>query len=715
MRNIPSFRPFGFQLQSINDLIDVVELNNGAFIFDETGLGKTITSLTTAINISNNILVISPKSNQNSWNFISKVAMNSYNDLKITITTAQSLHKLESDVFDLVIVDEVHNFRNIKSKTHRNVFEIIHKNLAKSLLLTATPFNNNFEEIKAICSLICFKNDSIGFHTLGNCIDQILVSEKSISIYDRFDLRWASFQHIGDVVSLEHIMKNQVNTLISILSNLSIRNSRKDIKKNYSSDVSEMGSFPVINVNDKYEVKYEKSFYEAIIKTIELIDSMPLARQNIINYVIFKPNSNKIENGDFTGIYKSLLFKRLESSVASFKKTVQRGLEGIYTIKDTIKDSKIKFGGVDYNFYDYDKFIKDLDSDIIGFKELISIWDSVTDDSKISLLSDILLNVKGKTIIFTEYKDSFDEIKRLLGLNVLYYDSTTSDNILEQVRTEFDNNVSLSERTDKFDILVCTDVLSEGVNMHRADNIIHFDSKWNPSKITQRNGRVDRITINESVAKQINVFTFMVDNTIESIIELQNKIDTKNYWGDTFKNITYINSENRFNRFKNGSLLSVHGEKTINITKVIRNSKYDFIYTDSSYIVGYGSEFKLFKNLTFENTSLHGYINKVIVKFNPSSGRRIFVHILLREGKFLKDNISGYLGNPLYSSIYDNIIKDALTKDKNKFDNILEYMSKINEKLNDFYRKESFMNIGYSKEGIFYTDQKLEPITEPLT
>jgi len=472
-----------------------------------------------------------------------------------------------------------------------------------------------------------------------------------------------------------------------------------------------MGTFPIINNVEKYVVTYTNEFYQAINTTVAILYKMPLARQNIINYVIFKPGANKVENADFRGIYKSLLFKRMESSVASFKRTVERGLSGIEEIKKSITDSTIDFGGTKYSFYNQNIFLLDLDKDAVGFTQILELWNEITDESKTDVLVEMLSETKGKTIVFTEYKDTFDEIRSVLGNKALYYDSSTPDAVLDTVRTEFDNNVPVSEQTNKYNILVCTDVLSEGVNMHRADNVVHFDNKWNPSKITQRNGRVDRITINSSKIKEINIFTFGVDSSIESIIELQNKIDDKTYWGDLFKTISYNDCDYRFERYRDGYTLSVAQDGTgVRISKVVRTPKYDFIYSDSSFIIGHQVPIVFSSKKKFESSDIHGYINDPIIDYAPASRRSDYTHMVLREGKLLKEPIRNYLLNSLYSGIYEAIIKEYLEKDKNIFKNVIEYITDLNQKYSTIVKPENYMGIAYTENGLVYTHHVLESI-----
>jgi superfamily II DNA or RNA helicase len=712
MKQILNFTPFTFQEKSINDLIDIINLNNGGFIWDETGLGKTITSLTTAINISNDILIISPKYNQGSWNYISNIAKIQYPELSIDVITAQSLHKVKSK-YDFIIIDEVHNYRNLKSKTVKDLFLLIHNNHSKTLLLSATPYNNNFKEFKTICNFLCLKNDSLAFHTLGKLMNEIIELENKIKTFDRFNLRFSSFKSIGELVTLEGNLRGKVTMLKTVLSSLTVRNTRAKIKELYPNDISMMGSFPKINNFDKLEVKYESGFYEKIDKTVKLINKMKLVRQNIINYIIIKNINNKTDI-DFCGIYKSLLFKRLESSTNSFKSTIGRGLSELYEFKKSIVNGKIELGGTYYGFYNLDLLYSHIEDDIRDFTTLNDLWSTENDLPKLDALKGLLETLNGKTIIFTEYKDTFDILINKFP-KALTFDSSTSENVLETIRKEFDNNVPLNERTNKYNLLICTDVLSEGINLHQANNIVHYDNKWNPSKITQRNGRIDRITINSNIPKDINVYSFQVDCIIEDIIKLQNKIDTKNHWSDVFKSIDYNSNPfelKRFEPFLNMKTLSVkanvHSHK---ISKIIRNSSYDFMYSDSVMLNLLTNEMVINKNMLNElkKSKYLGYIDH-IERDIVSIKRSYHIDHFIREAKLLKSKIRDYVSNQLYMDQYESILKELFIREK------LNACSSFLINLDNCYNENQFigeiqcMNVIFTEKGIIYEDQILIPL-----
>jgi superfamily II DNA or RNA helicase len=562
MINIPNYTPFEYQKDSINNVIEIANINGGSCIYDETGLGKTITSLTSAINLGADILVISPVSNKKSWIKVSSFLDSSYN---VTVTTAQSISKISDKKYDVVIVDEAHNFRNIKNKSYIELFLLIHKNNAKTLLLTATPFNNNFGELKAMLGLIKFNINVRPFHLLAPTIDLILEQEKIIMRGEAY-----GYPDMNTEIKAYTIMRDEITLLKEVMSMFTVRNTRAYISANYPNDLSRMGNFPEI-VYNTVETEYSSEIISSIYKTISLIDKAPLTRQNIIKYF-----DARFTNSDFTGLYKSLLFKRLDSSVYAFRKTIQNGLtelEKIYSEKTIIyDDKKHEMDGLFWN---------EVQKDISIFNDILDIWKDIDDISKLDLLKNIIekyTDNNQKVVVFTEYNDTLDVIKTYLdNKKVVAYNSSSSDKELEKVVLNFDANQDISDYRNDYNVIVCTDVLSEGTNLHRATVVVHFDSKWNPSKLKQRDGRVDRININDTSTRKVYIERFGTDVLVEEIIKLEKKIDRKNNYFDNIVDISYIKPTFRDHLYNETDVISYsNNDDKTEIFYTFRNEQYDF-------------------------------------------------------------------------------------------------------------------------------------------
>jgi SNF2 family DNA or RNA helicase len=235
MKTIPGYVPFQFQHASINWHIQSVINNNGSCIFDDTGLGKTITASTVAINVTEEkILVISPAPNRSSWIEVLTAAQADF----IVCTSA----KIIEGRYGTVIVDEAHNFKSIKSKSYLDLFRIIKHNQAKVLLLTATAFQNRPSELKTMASLIHFHTNTPAFILLGSLFKMVSDGEKTLENQERYvgtmgDAGF-SFQDINVLVENENKVKLTLAHLGNIFATFSHRNTREDIENNYSQDVA---------------------------------------------------------------------------------------------------------------------------------------------------------------------------------------------------------------------------------------------------------------------------------------------------------------------------------------------------------------------------------------------------------------------------------------------------------------------------------------------
>jgi superfamily II DNA or RNA helicase len=716
MKTIQGYTPFNFQSDTINKMIEIININNGGCIFDETGLGKTITSIVVAATISNNITIICGKANKVSWDKITKLYKDVYPEMNFLVTTANSLNKFTDNESDFVIVDEAHNFRNRKNKTFIDLFKFIQKNNAKVLLLTATPFNNRFSELIGMFSLINFSNDSLPFYALGGILNEIIEVEKDISIMDRFDLKMKSFQHIGQYVENEHKIKHLVHELNLIISTFSIRNTRDYIKNTYPLDVKQMGMFPIIENTDIdiQNYKYNMDLYSRVDKTNKILKSLPLVKQNIINYLSLKNNKNINEHYDFAGLFKTLLYKRMDSSIHSFVCTINNSIENLRIALDNIDvvNNKITIKLKEYSLKIHANELTELiDKDIVGFTSILEIWDGFSETAKFDTLFNLInKDKKNKTIVFTEYNDTLDKLVSIAKerkIKYLIYSNKSNEKDLDTILTEFDANYEKEFQTDKYNVLFCTDILSEGQNLHRANTVIHFDSKWNPARMIQRNGRVDRITINSNELKTVNVYRFGSNNIIDEIIKLEEKIDTKTNKSNEFLNFINVTNElPRFNNFESNSTFGYYSDNILpKIGYVIRNKQYDFCVTNNDIL--YGQNFKV---TSCNKVNKLKYLGKLIdgasvdkFKFRVRNNYvSIFRSELVKKhGYQYKDNSFLYLTNPLYNNTFTSILTDI----KNStFDENIEWMFNILNKKNNHI--DSCILI-LSKTGILYEGQEL--------
>lgn len=518
MQIIPNYEPFEFQTHAIEKHVQMVHDNHGTCIFDETGLGKTIISSTVALNLEcNRLLVISRSANKNNWNEVL-----SWTEMQFNVCTSAKIVDNEPDV---VIVDEAHNFKNHTSKSYMTLFKLIKLYKPRVILLTATPFQNKAEELRTMVSLIHFKTNTPAFILLGHFFKDLAVHEKALTTLKRYkgnieDPRFSIYD-VNPLVDNTCKFEKQFKEIAQIFATFSHRNTRKQIETDYKSDSELMGRFPEKNV---ISIEYENTtFQKAFHNTLRLMDKLSFPMQNIANYQPDKPDRDK---SSMSGIMKCFLLKRLDSSINAFKVSVDNMYQELRKIN--IKSIE-KETGWEMPM----EFRTDCDKDKIVLSEIMDEWVEQNDTEKVELAFQHLLQYP-KGIIFTEYRASLDVLcqeaeKR--GLRYIRIDGNSSDKLLDIVQSNFDAN--LSENTDTIDYLFTTDVLAESVNLHIAKMLIHFDQKWNPSRTAQRNGRIDRI-LKTGTHTHITIADFKTQYIVEKILELEKKIDHKQFMGEMF-------------------------------------------------------------------------------------------------------------------------------------------------------------------------------------
>ncbi len=507
IKTIDGYTPFGFQSTTIKSAIKSIQKHGGACVFDETGLGKTIVGATVAINMGKNILVVSPKVNQSSWKKILPSAV---------ICTKTKITKGE---YDFIIVDEAHNFGNNTNKSYQDLLDCIYftgDSFPSVLLLSATPVNNQIVELVNMIKLIPFNVESEVFWLLGAAANNAVKIEKEYGVYERYNVDsdglGKSMRQITKQVDLQFKFKNAIEDLSAVLKLFCFRTTRQDISKKYIADAKLMGRFPIIH---KQKIQY-KIDDKKTTKTIELLKKMSFAFYNI---GLYSNNGNK---KGLDAIMLTFLLKRLDSSVFAFKQSIESMIGNFQSIID---NGVLEMDGetIEVN----EQFFVDLASDVAKLKEIQSMWANETDDEKLKELDNIINKENGKVIVFTEYVATQTMLVDYLSKKylVIGFNGQTDAKVLETIQTEFDRN--LDENSYKYKILVCTDALSEGVNLHLAESLVHFDMRWNPSRQIQREGRVNRLTKVGAMASDVMVHSFGSDIIVDSIIKLDKKLSNK--------------------------------------------------------------------------------------------------------------------------------------------------------------------------------------------
>lgn len=608
---------YNFQQDAVIGAINKLEKYNGCIIADSVGLGKTFTALGIIKyyeELNKGVLVLCPKKLEANWNTYRYNDKNnilaadrfSYDVLFHTdlsrergMSNGRNLEHVNWGNYSLVVIDESHNFRNnntVVGKENRYqklLRKIMQEGIkTKVLMLSATPVNNRFNDLKNQLSL-AYEGDS-------EKIDGKLNTERSIDVV--FRRAQQAFNVWSKLEASERSTERLLNMLdfdfFEILDSLTIARSRKQITTYY--DTSAIGKFPSRN---KPEAIYAKlSEEEKAIDYVGIAEELTLLNLSVyspLNYILSSKVSlyadkydKKVKSGTFKqqDREKSLqllmrinLLKRIESSVDSFRLTLDNIINQISNTLSAInKNTLSTVSGLDIdssdenydweadwgdeesvigtkvkvNIADLDKtrWIEDLEADLAILQKIYSEVNHInaSKDLKILKLKELIAqkiekplnDFNKKVIIFTAFADTanylYSQLKDYLWDNFQLHSALvtgsrracSSKNIptdLNTLLTCFSpiskGKTQLSPHIkDTIDILIATDCISEGQNLQDCDYLINYDIHWNPVRIIQRFGRIDRIG---SINSNITMVNFWPDVTLDAYINLKQRVENR--------------------------------------------------------------------------------------------------------------------------------------------------------------------------------------------
>lgn len=538
-----------FQEDAIRRIFSRLKKYRACMVADSVGLGKTWIAKKVIEEFGfyrrKRFLIVCPAQLREMWrdtvkDLILAESILSQEDLASTEFLEKARQAIGGDLdeISLIVVDESHNFRNPLSNRWENLFTMIMDHIAKNgnkpyiLFLTATPINNTIWDLYWQVMLLILT-------------DQKAFLKEGISDLLRF---------------FKDIDKEGNPTLLNDLMNeISIRRTRDYIKQNYPD--AEINGQKIIfpeRVLENIDYQLDKAYqglYGEISRTIS--EKLTMAYYRVIEYKKAERLSpaEQMALGRMValeGIFRTILLKRLESSVEAFRKSVANHVRFLEKLKDYLDKGKLLTKQTyykyvsnmdeetsedfleeldDINIEDFRKeeLIGDIEKDIATFRE---IWDKVNTidaeaDSKLKELKKRLLELseKGQVVIFTYYADTLDYIHQNISSDPLF-----SKLKIEKISGRITSASKRSEIVNSFmsgrtNILMSTDVLSEGMNLQKAKYLINYDLHWNPTRMIQRAGRIDRIG---SPFSEIYVYNFFPEEELEDLLRLvevlQNKI-----------------------------------------------------------------------------------------------------------------------------------------------------------------------------------------------
>ena len=609
---------YDFQRDAVLAIINKLEQYNGCILADSVGLGKTFTALAVIKyyeNRNKSVLVLCPKKLAENWNTYKDNYVNNpiaadrlnydvlfHTDLSRSGGTSNGLdlNRLNWGNYDLVVIDESHNFRN-GAGTHANTQENRYIRLmdkviragvrTKVLMLSATPVNNRFTDLKNQLAIAYEGNPELINETLDTKkpIDEIFrQAQKSFNAWSKLD---------PDARTTDALLRTLDFDFFELLDSVTIARSRRHIEKYY--DTAAIGQFPerlkpislrpsmtdlssAINYNQIFELLTQLSL---CIYT----PSNYIFPSKITKYIDLTHNKGNMltQQGREQGIRRLMsinLLKRLESSVYSFNLTLTRILDLINGTIKAINDFE-KYGQVDIDMVeasendfdiedgstdyftvgkkvqidladmDYQTWRRELQEDAENLELLTLMVADITPEHDLKLRNLLhLLDEKvrnpinegnKKVLIFSAFSDTaeylYDQMagyaKEKYGLDTAVITGsidgrTTIKGLkatLNNVLTCFSpiskgRDVLMPGSTKEIDILIATDCISEGQNLQDCDYLVNYDIHWNPVRIIQRFGRIDRIGSKNNVIQLVN---FWPDMTLDEYINLKSRVETR--------------------------------------------------------------------------------------------------------------------------------------------------------------------------------------------
>ena len=621
---------YNFQKDACLAIINKLEKYNGCILADSVGLGKTFTALSVIKyyeNRNKSVLVLCPKKLNDNWityrsNYLNNPIVADrlrydvlyHTDLSRNggVSNGLDLTHINWSTYDLVVIDESHNFRNGGKVTtdvndenprENRYLQLLNKVIRKGvktkvLMLSATPVNNRFNDLK--------NQIALAYEGNSDNIDGLLNTSSSID--DIFRQAQTEYNRWSKLPPEERTTKRLLERLsfdfFEVLDSVTIARSRKHIEQYY--DTTDIGKFPTrltpiarrphltdldsaINYNDIYLLLSVLNL--AIYTPSDFI--LPSRLSKYVNITSEEDYSGLTMKGRERGIRKLMsinLLKRLESSVNSFRLSLNRILGFISATVEKINSLDTGHGTTrttvdEYDFssgldldeqedifiggkktqialedMDYIGWKKYLDKDIETLKLLLLMLADITPehDSKLLQLIDDLrykfanpINGNNKkVIIFTAFSDTAEylydnlaeRIKEKHNLHTALItgssDAKSTVRIPNRQRIKLDFNTLLTlfsplskekaallpDVNEEIDVLIATDCISEGQNLQDCDYLVNYDIHWNPVRIIQRFGRIDRIGSRNDVIQLVN---YWPDMDLDEYIDLKGRVEAR--------------------------------------------------------------------------------------------------------------------------------------------------------------------------------------------
>lgn len=545
-----NYTKYDYQIDAVIEGYQKLIRYDGFFLADVVGLGKTViaTMIAKKFLIENGrehtkILVVYPPAVEQNW----KTTFKDFDLDKYTrFVTNGSLSKVldeenydywNADEYDLVLVDEAHKFRSHTTSAFEQLQEIckmprvetgnIPGYKKKVMLISATPMNNTPADLY---------NEILLFQDPRHCtIDGVgnLTAFFSPLIKEFKKLRNNPDADIKDFKHLAERVRDRV------IKPLTVRRTRTDIESvsRYNKDVE---GFPKVErpIENRYELnEHLADLFEQAMQTLD--KKLNYARYKAIAYLKPEVSNGLYDNAELAsrslaGIRKNGLVKRLESSFYAFQVSIENFKQANQNMIEMFENDKVFIAPdldinllIEYGFTEEEieeklnakaednpknaifkasdfrpEYIELLRQDQDILEEMVTDWKEISDedDSKFAKFNDLLKhelfkidrNPEQKLVVFSESVDTVEYLKRRINRpDVLVISAKNRSQEFKTIRENFDANYK--DKLNKYNIILSTDVLAEGINLHRSNVIVNYDTPWNSTRLMQRIGRVNRI------------------------------------------------------------------------------------------------------------------------------------------------------------------------------------------------------------------------------
>lgn len=556
------YTKYDYQMDAVIEGYQKLIRYDGFFLSDVVGLGKTIvaTMIAKKFLIENGyehtkILVVYPPAVEQNWKStfkdfgIDKYAKFITNGSLSKVLDEEDYNYWNAEEYDLILVDEAHKFRSHTTSAFEQLQEIckmprletgnISGYKKKVMLISATPMNNSPADIYT--EILLFQDPR--HCTIDGVSNLTAFFSPLIKEFKR--LRKNNNTSIEDFKQLAEKVRDR------IIKPLTVRRTRTDIESipRYNKDVN---GFPKVEhpIENQYELnEHLANLFEQAIQILD--KQLTYARYQAIAYLKPEVANGLYDNAELisrslAGIRKNGLVKRLESSFYAFQVSIENFHQANQNMIDMFDNDKVYIApDLDINlllesglseeeieeklnakasnnpknaiFHAADfrpEFIDMLHNDQAILEQMLADWKDISDedDSKFAKFNELLkhelfrsdCNPEKKLVVFSESVDTVDYLKRRINRkDVLVISAQNRNKQFKTIRENFDANYK--QKLNEYNIILTTDVLAEGVNLHRSNVIVNYDTPWNSTRLMQRIGRVNRIG---SASKHIYNYVF---------------------------------------------------------------------------------------------------------------------------------------------------------------------------------------------------------------